>query len=90
MGATPQGKNITIEFNCQFRVQLLECKFSSIMKAFMVLLPQVLADFFQKVLVAFAEYEMACEKSLLSVSVAMASILSGRHGTVSQQRSCHG
>lgn len=41
------------------------CCFASIMKAFLVLLPQVLADFFQKVLVAFAEYEMACEKKII-------------------------
>ena len=62
MGATPQQKDITIEFDCQFRVNMGQCDFSSIMKAFLMLLPQVLEDFFQKVLVGFGEYEMAQEK----------------------------
>ncbi len=62
MGATPQKKDITIEFDCLFRVNMGQCDFSSIMKAFLVLLPQLLEDFFQKVLVAFGEYEMAQEK----------------------------
>jgi len=30
MGATPQGKNITIEFECQFRVDLQNSGFSSV------------------------------------------------------------
>ena len=62
MGATPQQKDITIEFDCLFRVNLKGCDFSSIMKAFLILLPQLLEDFFQKVLVAFGEYEMAQEQ----------------------------
>ena len=39
-----------------------QCDFSSIMKVFLTLLPQLLEDFFQKVLVAFGEYEMAQDK----------------------------
>jgi hypothetical protein len=62
MGATPHVKDITIDFDCQFRVQLESSGFASIMNAFLVLLPQLMADFFQKVLVAFAEYEMACQE----------------------------
>jgi len=62
MGTTPQQKDITIEFDCQFRVNMAQCDFSSIMKAFLMLLPQFLEDFFQKVLVGFGEYEMAQEK----------------------------
>jgi hypothetical protein len=62
MGATPQGKDITIEFECQFRVDLQHSDFSSIMKAFLMLLPQLLEDFFQKVLVGFGEYEMGLKK----------------------------
>lgn len=62
MGKSPQDKNITIEFDCQFRVDLQSCDFSSIMKAFLILLPQLLEDFFQKVLVGFGEYEMALAK----------------------------
>ena len=62
MGTTPQKKDITIEFDCLFRVTMNKCDFSSIMKTFLVFLPQLLEDFFQKVLVAFGEYEMAQEK----------------------------
>ena len=62
MGATPQGKDITIEFECQFRVDLQNSGFSSIMKAFLMLLPQLLEDFFQKVLVGFGEHEMSLKK----------------------------
>jgi len=62
MGVTPRGKDITIEFECQFRVGLQDSDFSSIMKAFLMLLPQLLEDFFQKVLVGFGEYEMGLKK----------------------------
>ena len=62
MGVTPQGKDITIEFECQFRVNLQQSDFPSIMKAFLMLLPQLLEDFFQKVLVGFGEYEMGLKK----------------------------
>jgi len=66
MGDTPQLSNITIEFDCQFRVNLQSSDFSSIMKAFLMLLPQLLEDFFQKVLVGFGEYEMGLEKKSFS------------------------
>lgn len=62
MGKTTQKKEITIEFDCQFRVNMRQCDFPSIMKVFLILLPQLLADFFQKVLVGFGEYEMSLEK----------------------------
>jgi len=55
-------KDITIEFDCQFRVNLESSSFSSIMKAFLMLLPQLLEDFFQKVLIGFGEYEMSRQK----------------------------
>ena len=61
MGDTPQTRNITVEFDCQFRVNLQSSNFSSIMKAFLMLLPQLLEDFFQKVLVGFGEYDMSLE-----------------------------
>ena len=67
MGATPQGKDITIEFDCQFRVGLSSSNFSSIMRAFLMLLPQLLEDFFQKVLVGFAEHEMGLRKKSVTV-----------------------
>ena len=66
MGDNPQKKIITVEFDCQFRVNLQSSDFSSIMKAFLMLLPQLLEDFFQKVLVGFAEYEMGLEKKSFS------------------------
>ncbi len=66
MGDTPQLTNITVEFDCQFRVNLQSSDFSSIMKAFLMLLPQLLEDFFQKVLVGFGEYEMGLEKKSFS------------------------
>ncbi|MFH1075536.1 MAG: hypothetical protein V1753_01640 [Pseudomonadota bacterium] len=56
------SQDITIEFECQFRVNLQSSNFSSIMKAFLLLLPHILEDFFQKVLVGFGEYEMQLEK----------------------------
>jgi len=62
MGTTPRENDITIEFDCQFRVDLQDSDFSSIMKAFLMLLPQLLEDFFQKVLVGFGEYEMGLKK----------------------------
>ena len=62
MGVTPRTSDITIEFDCQFRVNLEHSDFASIMKAFLILLPQLLEDFFQKVLVGFGEYEMSLER----------------------------
>jgi len=66
MGQTPQGRDITIEFDCQFRVNLQHSDFSSIMKAFLMLLPRLLEDFFHKVLVGFGEYEMSLKKKNFS------------------------
>ena len=62
MGELPQRRDITLEFECQFRVHLQGSDFSSIMKAFVLLLPKLLEDFFQKVLVGFGEYEMSLKK----------------------------
>lgn len=63
MGETPRKRErITIEFDCQLRVNLEHSDFASIMKAFLILLPQLLEDFFQKVLVGFGEYEMSSAK----------------------------
>ena len=66
MGNNPRKEIITAEFDCQFRVNLQSSDFSSIMKAFLMLLPQLLEDFFQKILVGFAEYEMGLEKKSFS------------------------
>ena len=48
MGEATQSRNITIEFDCQFRVDIQKSDFSSIMKAFLILLPQLLEDFSKK------------------------------------------
>ncbi len=59
MGETPRARDITIDFECQFSVTLQQSDFVSIMQAFLMLLPQLLTDFFQRVLVGFGEYEMS-------------------------------
>lgn len=62
MGFLPQCEGITIDFNCQFKVCLKDSRISTILAAFATLLPQLLTDFFQKVLVCFGEYAMALNK----------------------------
>ncbi|MBW2568926.1 MAG: hypothetical protein JRD93_13660 [Deltaproteobacteria bacterium] len=62
MGITPQNKNITIDFNCQFKVHLKDSRIPTILAGFAALLPQLLMDFFQKVLVGFGEYAIALKK----------------------------
>ena len=62
MGITPQIEGITIDFDCQFKVHLKNSHISTILAAFAALLPQLLRDFFQKVLVGFGEYAMALKK----------------------------
>jgi hypothetical protein len=58
MGVTPQCNGITIDFDCQFKVHLKDSRISTILAAYSTLLPQLLRDFFQKVLVGFGEYAM--------------------------------
>ena len=62
MGATPQFEGITIDFNCQFKVHLKDSHITTILAGFAALLPELLKDFFQKVLVGFGEYAMAMKK----------------------------
>jgi hypothetical protein len=62
MGVTLQDKGITIGFDCQFDIHLKDGTISSILSAFAELLPQLLADFFQKVLVGFGEQTMTLKK----------------------------
>ena len=59
MGATPRTDSITIEFGCQFRVELADSSLGSILKAFCKLLPEILMDVIQKVLVGFGESAMS-------------------------------
>jgi hypothetical protein len=62
MGVTPQGKGITIDFDCQFKAHLNDSGLSSILAAFAELLPQLMTDFFQQVLIGFGEYAMTLKK----------------------------
>jgi len=62
MGITQQCQGITIDFDCQFKVHLKDSRIATILAAFAALLPHLLMDFFQKVLVGFGEYAMALKK----------------------------
>jgi len=62
MGIIPQNEGITIDFYCQFKVHLKDSRISTILAGFAALLPQLLMDFFQKVLIGFGEYAMALKK----------------------------
>lgn len=62
MGDSPQDRGITVGFDCQFEVYLKDSSLSTILAAFGKLLPQLLTDFFQKVLVGFGEHVMAFKK----------------------------
>jgi hypothetical protein len=64
MESLPQGKDITIVFCCQFKVYLQDSRISTMLSAFTVLLPPLLKDFFQKVLVGFDEYSMALQAKI--------------------------
>ena len=66
MGITPQSNGITIDFDCQFKVHLRDSRISTILLAYSTLLPQLLRDFFQKVLVGFGEYAMALKSKPFS------------------------
>ena len=58
MGATPCDNSITIEFDCQFSVDISDSSLATILMAFSKLLPQMLMDFIQKVLLGFGEKAM--------------------------------
>ena len=59
MGATLCTDGITIEFGCQIRVELKDGSLESILKAFCKILPEILRDFIQKIVVGFGESAMA-------------------------------
>lgn len=58
MGELPRDNGITIEFDCQFRVDISDSSLAAILMAFSKLLPQVLMDFIHKVLLGFGERAM--------------------------------
>lgn len=66
MGVDPCSTNITIEFNCQFRVHLKDGSLTTILSAFCRFLPKILADYIQKVLIGLGEYAMNLKKKPFS------------------------
>jgi hypothetical protein len=66
MGDSPCNTNITIEFDCQFRVNLGDGSLTTILSAFCKLLPKILSDFIQKVIIGVGEYAMSLEKKPFS------------------------
>ena len=66
MSVTSQDQDIIIDFDCQFEVHLKDGTLSSILLAFAELLPQLLTDFFQKVLTGYGEYVMSLRKKPFS------------------------
>ncbi len=83
MGSLPQKKDITIEFDCLFRVNMGQCDFSSIMKVFLTLLPQLLENFSRKywLLLVSMKWHRIKNPSPVNV-VAMTRNLSERRGMV--------
>lgn len=65
MGATPCTDGITIEFGCQIRVELKDGSLESILKAFCKILPEILRDFIQKIVVGFGECDGAITEAIL-------------------------
>ncbi|UJS20848.1 MAG: hypothetical protein L3J18_00520 [Candidatus Brocadia sp.] len=59
MGATLCTESITVEFGCQIRVELKDGSLESILKAFCKILPEILRDFIQKIVVGSGESAMA-------------------------------
>ncbi len=66
MDASPCTTSITIEFDCQFRVHLKDGSLTTILSAFCKLLPEILADFIQKVLTGIGEHAMSLKKKPFS------------------------
>ncbi|MFO0793098.1 MAG: hypothetical protein U0586_03445 [Candidatus Brocadiaceae bacterium] len=58
MGGISCSNSITIEFDCQFSVEMANSSLVTVLAAFCKLLPQILTDFIQKVLIGFGEYAM--------------------------------
>lgn len=63
---TPQKNNLKIDFTCQFQLTLPDTRLSTLLSVFTVLLPTMLGDFIQKVLIGYGELLMACQKKPFS------------------------
>jgi hypothetical protein len=59
MGLTPREKDLTITFDCQFKVKVPDVTLTTLLKAFTYLLPKILVDFIQKALIGYGELVMA-------------------------------
>lgn len=62
MGVSPCTTNITVEFECQFRVHVKDGSITTILAAFCKVLPQMLTDFIEKVVIGLGEYAMSQKK----------------------------
>jgi len=62
MGVSPCTTNITVEFECQFRVHVKDGNITTILAAFCKVLPQMLTDFIEKVVIGLGEYAMSQNK----------------------------
>lgn len=62
MGVSPCTTNITVEFECQFRVHIKDGSITTILAAFCKVLPQMLTDFIEKVVIGLGEYAMSQKK----------------------------
>ncbi len=62
----PCTTDITVEFDCQFRVQLKSSSIAAILAAFCRLLPELFTDFIRKVVTGIGEYAMSQEKKPFS------------------------
>lgn len=51
MGMTPQEEDLKIDFACQFTLSLPDVRLATLLSAFTILLPKLLADFLQKALI---------------------------------------
>lgn len=66
MDVSPHNSVITVEFECQFKVHLKDSSLGAILLAFCKLMPQILTDFIQKILIGFGEYIMSLKRKPFS------------------------
>ncbi len=56
---TSQVKDVTVEYDCQFRITLKDGQLMTLLAAFALLLPKILTDFLQSALLGYADQVMA-------------------------------
>ena len=54
-----QSKDITVEYDCHIHVSLKDCHLMTLLAAFAVLLPQLLTEFLENILLGYARQVMA-------------------------------